>query len=294
MLIFYEYTIRIIFIITINMTTKQKYITLNDFVISNDHPFVLIAGPCVIESEEHTLFMAEQISKITGELEIPFIFKSSFDKANRSSFASFRGPGIKEGLRILQKVKKEINVPIISDIHNESQITKVSDTLDIIQIPALLCRQTDLVVNAAKNDVIINVKKGQFMAPWDMKEVINKIESQNNSKIMLTERGTSFGYNNLVSDMRSLVVMKNFGYPVIYDATHSVQLPGGLGCASGGQSEFIPYLSRSAIATGIAGLFLEIHDNPQEAKCDGPNSLNLKYLKELLVKIKKIDSIVKQ
>ena len=278
----------------INMTTKQKSIKLNDFAISNNHPFVLIAGPCVIESEEHTLFMAGQISKITEELEIPFIFKSSFDKANRSSFESFRGPGIKEGLRILRKVKKEINVPIISDIHNESQIPEVIDTLDIIQIPALLCRQTDLVINAAKSGGIINVKKGQFMAPWDMKEVINKIESQNNSKIMLTERGTSFGYNNLVSDMRSLVVMKNFGYPVIYDATHSVQLPGGMGCASGGQSEFIPYLSRSAIATGIAGLFLEVHDNPQEAKCDGPNSLNLKHLNELLVKIKKIDSIVKQ
>ena len=273
---------------------KQKEIKLNNFIISNNHPFILIGGPCVIESEEHTLLMAEKILRITQELGIPFVFKSSFDKANRSSIESFRGPGIDEGLRILQRVKKEIKVPTISDIHNESHVAKAVKILDIIQIPALLSRQTDLITNVAKNDIIINVKKGQFMAPWDMKEVVNKIESQGNSKILLTERGTSFGYNNLISDMRSLVIMKHFGYPVIFDATHSVQLPGGLGCASGGESEFIPYLSKAAIAIGIAGLFLEIHDNPKEAKCDGPNSLDIRLLSETLIKIKKIDSIIKE
>lgn len=276
------------------MNTQQKEIKLNDITISNNHPIVLIGGPCVIESEEHTLFMAEQISKITEELEIPFIFKSSFDKANRSSIESFRGPGLDKGLRILQKVKKEFRLPVISDIHNESQISKAVKILDIVQIPALLSRQTDLIINVAKNDIIVNIKKGQFMAPWDMKEVINKIESQGNYKILLTERGTSFGYNNLVSDMRSLVIMKNYGYPVVFDATHSVQLPGGLGCASGGQGEFIPHLSKAAVAVGIAALFLEIHDSPEKAKCDGPNSLDMKLLKELLIKIKKIDSLVKE
>lgn len=276
------------------MAAQQKEIKLNNFTISNNHPFVLIGGPCVIESEEHTLFMAEQISKITKEFEIPFIFKSSFDKANRSSIESFRGPGLDEGLRILQKVKKEFRLPVISDIHNESQISKAVKILDIAQIPALLSRQTDLIINVARNNIIVNVKKGQFMAPWDMKEVINKIESQGNSKILLTERGTSFGYNNLISDMRSLVIMKNYGYPVVFDATHSVQLPGGLGCASGGQSEFIPYLCKAAAAIGIAGLFLEIHDNPKKAKCDGPNSLDVKLLREMLIKIKKIDSLVKE
>lgn len=276
------------------MTAQQKEIKLKNFTISNNRPFVLIGGPCVIESEEHTLFMAEQISRITEKLDIPFIFKSSFDKANRSSIESFRGPGMDEGLRILQRVKKELKLPIISDIHNEEQISKAVKILDIVQIPALLSRQTDLIINVARNNVIVNVKKGQFMAPWDMKEVINKIEAQGNYKILLTERGTSFGYNNLVSDMRSLVIMKNYGYPVVFDATHSVQLPGGLGCESGGQREFIPHLSKAAIAVGIAALFLEIHDNPKNAKCDGPNSLNMKLLRELLTKVKKIDSLIKE
>lgn len=276
------------------MTTQQKEVKLKNIVISNNHPFILIGGPCVIESEEHALFMAGQISQITGELDIPFIFKSSFDKANRSSIESFRGPGLDEGLRILQKIKKEIGVPVISDVHNETQVPAAVKVLDIVQIPALLSRQTDLIINVARNDVIVNIKKGQFMAPWDLKEVINKIESQGNSKILLTERGTSFGYNNLISDMRSLVIMKNYGYPVVFDATHSVQLPGGLGCASGGQSEFIPYLSKAAITVGIAALFLEIHDNPKKAKCDGPNSLDIKLLREMLVRIKKIDTLIKE
>lgn len=275
------------------MPEEQKEIELRDFIIGNNRPFVLIGGPCVIEGESHTMFIAEQISTITHELEIPFIFKSSFDKANRSSIASFRGPGLDEGLRILAKVRKEIGVAVLSDIHNEGQIDQAAELLDIIQIPAFLCRQTDLVTNVAKKGLIVNVKKGQFLAPWDIKEVIQKIESQGNHRILLTERGVSFGYNNLVSDMRSLVIMRDFGYPVVFDASHSVQLPGGLGYASGGQSEFIPYLSRAAMAVGIAALFVEVHDNPKEAKCDGPNTLDIKFLKELLIKLKRIDSIVK-
>jgi len=275
------------------MPEKQKEVKLRDFTIGNNRPFVLIGGPCVIDSESHAMFIAEQISRTADELEIPFIFKSSFDKANRSSIASFRGPGLDEGLRILEKVKKEIGVAVLSDIHNEGQIDQAAEVLDVIQIPAFLCRQTDLVTNVAKKGLIVNVKKGQFLAPWDVKEVIQKIESQGNHRILLTERGASFGYNNLVSDMRSLVIMKDFGYPVVFDVSHSVQLPGGLGYASGGQSEFIPYLSRAAIAVGIAALFLEVHENPKAAKCDGPNALDMKFLKELLVKVKRIDSIVK-
>ena len=275
------------------MPEQQKEIELRDFTIGNDRPFVLIGGPCVIESESHTMAIARQISGIAGELEIPFIFKSSFDKANRSSIASFRGPGLDEGLRILGKVKEEIGVAVLSDVHSEGQIDRAAEVLDIVQIPAFLCRQTDLVTSIARKGLIVNVKKGQFLAPWDIKEVIQKIESQGNHRILLTERGVSFGYNNLVSDMRSLVIMKDFGYPVVFDVSHSVQLPGGLGYASGGQSEFIPYLSRAAIAVGIAALFLEVHDNPKEARCDSPNALDMKFLRELLIQVKKIDSIVK-
>lgn len=276
------------------MPEQQKEVELRDFTIGNSRPFVLVAGPCVIESESHTMAIAEQISRITAELEIPFIFKASFDKANRSSIASFRGPGLDEGLRILENVRKQIGVAVLSDIHNEGQIDKAAEVLDVVQIPALLCRQTDLVINIARKGLIVNVKKGQFLAPWDVKEVILKIESQGNHRILLTERGVSFGYNNLVSDMRSLIIMKDFGYPVVFDASHSVQLPGGLGYASGGQSEFIPCLSRAAVAVGIAALFLETHDNPKEAKCDGPNALDIKFLKDLLIKVKKIDTIVKE
>ncbi|SDF58120.1 2-dehydro-3-deoxyphosphooctonate aldolase (KDO 8-P synthase) [Methanolobus vulcani] len=273
--------------------TQQKSVRIGNIVFNNNNPFILIGGPCVIESEEHTFYMAREISKITNELNIPFIFKCSFDKANRSSVDSFRGPGIDEGLRILKKVKTELNIPVISDVHTEEQIPKAVEVLDIVQVPAFLCRQTDLLVNIAKYNVVVNVKKGQFLAPWDMQSVIGKIESQGNHNILLTERGVTFGYNNLVSDMRSLVVMKETGYPVVYDGTHSVQLPGGLGCASGGQSEFIPHLCRAAVAVGVSSVFLEIHNNPTEAKCDGPNVLNLKNLKELLKQLKMIDSVVK-
>lgn len=276
-----------------HMPENQKKIKLRDFTISNDHPFVLIGGLCIIESEDHTMFIAEQLSKITEELEIPFVFKCSYDKANRTSISSYRGPGVDVGLRILEKVKKKVDVPMLIDVHEIGQIDKVAKVADILQIPAFLSRQTDLIVNVAKTGLIVNVKKGQFLAPWDMKWVIQKIESQGNFKILLTERGTSFGYNNLVSDMRSLVIMKDFGYPVVFDATHSVQLPGGLGSSTGGQSEFVPYLSRAAAAVGIAALFLEVHDNPKKAKSDGPSALNLKDLKDLLIKVKKIDSMVK-
>jgi 2-dehydro-3-deoxyphosphooctonate aldolase (KDO 8-P synthase) len=268
-------------------------IRIGDIKLANDMPLVLIGGPCVIESEEHALMMAEKITAITKKIKIPFIFKASFDKANRSSIHSFRGPGLKNGLKILQKVKTEFEVPVLSDVHSIEQITEAVKVLDVVQVPALLSRQTDLIVEIARHDVVVNIKKGQFLAPWDMKEVINKIESTGNKKIMLTERGTSFGYNNLVSDMRSLVVMKDFGYPVVYDATHSVQTPGGLGCASGGESRFIPVLSKSAVATGIAALFLEIHDNPSAAKCDGPNSLHIDDLQNVLEIVKKIDRLVK-
>lgn len=273
---------------------NQKSISLGDVKLGNHLPFVFIGGPCVIENEDHALFLAREISRITRELGIPYIFKSSFDKANRTSIKSFRGPGLKEGLRILQRIKRESGVPILSDVHNEGQVETAAEVLDIIQIPAFLCRQTDLALKIARTGKVVNVKKGQFLAPWDIKEVIQKIESQGNLQILLTERGASFGYNNLVSDMRSLIIMGQTGYPVIYDATHSVQLPGGLGYASGGQGEFIPYLSQAAIAVGIAGLFIEVHDNPAEAKCDGPNSLDLKQLKGLLGKLKRIDAIAKE
>ncbi len=275
------------------MPEKQKEIKLRDFTIGNNCPFVFIGGPCVIESENQSLNMAKQILSITKELEIPFIFKSSFDKANRSSISSYRGPGLDQGLKILARVKNEIGVAVLSDIHNEGQIDRAAEVLDIIQIPAFLCRQTDLITSVARKKVIVNIKKGQFLAPWDIKEVIQKIASQKNDRIMLTERGASFGYNNLVSDMRSLVIMRDFGYPVVFDASHSVQLPGGLGYASGGQSEFIPHLSRAAVAVGIAALFIEVHDNPEEAKCDGPNTLDTKLLREMLIKVKRIDAIVK-
>ena len=271
----------------------QKKIVLKNFTIGNEYPVVLISGPCVIESEAHTIFMAEQISRITEELEIPYIFKTSYDKANRTSISAYRGPRLEEGLRILERVKKEVGVPLLVDVHEVSQIKKVAKVADVIQIPAFLCRQTDLVVNIAKTGLIVNVKKGQFLAPWDIKNVIEKIESQGNFKILLTERGVSFGYNNLVADMRSLVIMKNFGYPVVFDATHAVQLPGGLGSSTGGQSEFIPYLSCAATAIGIAGLFIEVHDNPKKAKSDGPNMLDLNNLKRTLTKVKKIDLLVK-
>ncbi|MCG2712423.1 MAG: 3-deoxy-8-phosphooctulonate synthase [Candidatus Omnitrophica bacterium] len=254
--------------------------------------FFLICGPCVIESEKMALDHAAVLKDICSKLNVPFIFKSSFDKANRTSINSFRGPGIKKGLAILNKIKKQLRIPVTSDVHQPNEIAAVKTVLDIIQIPALLSRQTDLIVAAAKSKKIINVKKGQFMAPWDMQNVIKKIESAGNKKIIITERGTSFGYHNLVSDMRSIAIMRGFGYPVVFDATHSVQLPSAGNGKSSGERKFAPVLSLAAIASGAQGLFLEVHKSPEKALCDGPNMLTLAELECLLVKAIKIREIV--
>ena len=254
--------------------------------------FFLICGPCVIESEKMALEHAAVLKDICGKLNIPFIFKSSFDKANRTSIKSFRGPGIKKGLAILKKIKKQIRVPVTSDVHQPGEVAAAKTVLDIIQIPALLCRQTDLIVAAAKSKKTVNVKKGQFMAPEDMRNVIKKIEASGNKKVIITERGTSFGYHNLVSDMRSIAIMSSFGYPVAFDATHSVQLPSAGKGKSSGEREFAPVLSLAAVASGAHGLFLEVHKSPEKALCDGPNMLTPAELECLLVKAVKIREIV--
>ncbi len=266
----------------------MQFVKLNDIVFGESDQFVLIAGPCVIESESSALRHAEKISQIARKLQISYVFKASYDKANRSSLDSFRGLGLKKGLAILSKIKKMFRIPVLSDVHEISQVKPAAEVLDIIQIPAFLCRQTDLLQACAKTKRIVNVKKGQFLAPWDMKNVIHKIESAGNRNILLTERGVSFGYNNLVSDFRSIPVMRSFGYPVIFDATHSVQLPGGLGHASGGNAEYIPTLARCAIASGADALFMEVHENPKKAKSDGPNNLPLNRLEALLHILKEI------
>jgi len=271
----------------------MKEIAVGKIKIGAGNPFVLIAGPCVIESEESAFRHAKALKGLTGRLGIPFIYKSSFDKANRTSIDSFRGPGLKKGLAILKKIKEELGLVILSDVHCRSDIKEAAKVLDIIQIPAFLSRQTDLIAEAAKTGRVVNIKKGQFLAPWDMKNVIKKIESAGNRKIILTERGVSFGYNNLVSDFRSILIMKDFGYPVVYDATHSVQMPGGLGDKSGGDGRFIPYLSAAAIACGADGIFMEVHADPAGALSDGPNMVKLKDLEAILLKLKKIEKAVK-
>jgi 2-dehydro-3-deoxyphosphooctonate aldolase (KDO 8-P synthase) len=273
----------------------MKKINLNNFVISNNEPFCLIAGPCVIESKDHALRMAKNINEICKELKINFIFKSSFDKANRSSISGIRGVGLEKSLEIFQEIKELFGCAVITDIHNENQckIISNSNAVDIIQIPAFLSRQTDLLIAAGNTKKIVNIKKGQFSSPHDMRNVIDKMLITKNENIMLTERGVSFGYNNLVSDFRSIEIMKKFEYPVIFDATHSVQEPGGLGNRSGGKREFVPPLSKAAIAVGVAGLFIETHDDPDNAPSDGPNMIYLKDLKPLLAKLKKIDLITK-
>ena len=272
---------------------KTRELKLNDITIGGTNPLALIAGPCVIENEQHTLQLAETISAIAAKHGIGYIFKASYDKANRSSIDSYRGPGIENGLAILKTVKEQFNCPILTDIHAIEEIEPAAQVADILQIPAFLCRQTDLVVAAGKSGRIINVKKGQFLAPWDIQQVIKKIESTGCKNITLTERGISFGYNNLVSDMRSLMIMRETGYPVIYDATHSVQLPGGEGTSSGGQSQFVPALARAAVAIGIDALFIEVHDNPAEALSDGPNCITPTALDEMLALLKDIDQLVK-
>ncbi|MFH1655372.1 MAG: 3-deoxy-8-phosphooctulonate synthase [Candidatus Omnitrophota bacterium] len=269
-----------------------KQIKIRNIKIGGSAPLVLIAGPCVIEDLKTSLETAEEILDITKKLKVPFIFKSSFDKANRTSASSYRGPGLTKGLKALKLIKQRLKVPVLSDIHSLEQVKKAAKVLDIIQIPAFLCRQTDLVVAAAKTGKVINIKKGQFLAPWDVEQIIKKIEKTGNKKILITERGTSFGYNNLVSDFRSMVIMKKFGYPVIYDATHSVQLPGGKGSCSAGQREFVSHLSRAAAAVGCDGLFLEVHPNPKKAPCDGPNMITPRELKEILLQTISIDRLL--
>lgn len=258
-----------------------------------DQPFFLIAGPCVIESEELALETAQRLKEITSRLGINFIYKSSFDKANRTSIDSFRGPGMEEGLRILQLVKEQIGVPVLTDVHEDTDVQAVAEVVDVLQTPAFLCRQTNFITRVAKAGLPVNIKKGQFLSPWEMKNVSDKAKCTGNEQIMVCERGASFGYNNLVSDMRSLAVMRNTGCPVVFDATHSVQLPGGQGTSSGGQREFIPVLTRAAVAVGISGLFLETHPDPEVAKSDGPNAWPLDRMEALLQTLKSLDAVTK-
>ncbi len=272
----------------------MKQVTVGSTTFGGQQPLVLIAGPCAIENEAMTLRIAERLKAIAEEVNCQLIFKASYDKANRTSVSSFRGPGMEEGLRILDRVKKEFALPVVSDVHDVSQVEAAAEVLDIIQIPAFLSRQTDLLVAVGKTGKAVNLKKGQFLAPWDVEHGINKICSTGNERILLTERGASFGYNNLVTDMRSLVIMRETGYPVIFDATHSVQLPGGAGGASSGQRQYVGALSRAAAATGIDGLFWEVHENPDQALCDGPNSLPLAQVKAMLQQVLAIDAIFKQ
>lgn len=266
---------------------------LFDFEIGIDKPFFLIAGPCVIESEQLAIDTAGQLQEITRQLNIPFVYKSSFDKANRTSVDSFRGLGIDKGLRILQLVKDTFHIPVLSDVHEDSPLEEVSSIVDILQTPAFLCRQTNFIKNVAAQGRPVNIKKGQFLAPWDMINVVKKARSTGNEQIMVCERGVSFGYNNLVSDMRALSILRSTDCPVVYDATHSVQLPGGRGDTTGGQREFIPVLARAAVASGISGLFMETHPNPEKALSDGPNSWPLNKMAALLATLKQIDSTVK-
>jgi 2-dehydro-3-deoxyphosphooctonate aldolase (KDO 8-P synthase) len=263
------------------------------FTVGLEQPFFLIAGPCVIESEQLALDTAGRLKEITGQLGIPFIYKSSFDKANRSSSQSFRGPGLEEGLRILAKVKAEIGVPVLTDVHEDTPLEEVAAVVDVLQTPAFLCRQTNFIQNVMRQGKPVNIKKGQFLAPWDMQNVVDKARETGNEHIMVCERGVSFGYNTLISDMRGLVIMRGTGCPVVFDATHSVQQPGGQGTSSGGQRQFVPVLARAALAAGIAGLFMETHPDPEKALSDGPNSWPLDRMENLLTQLKAIDDAVK-
>jgi 2-dehydro-3-deoxyphosphooctonate aldolase (KDO 8-P synthase) len=264
------------------------------FEVGPDRPFFLIAGPCVVESEGLVLEVAGRMQEITRALGIPYIFKASYDKANRSSAKSFRGPGIEEGLRILSEVKRQLGLPVLTDIHEDTPMAEVAAVVDVLQTPAFLCRQTNFILSAASQGRPVNIKKGQFLSPWEMKNVIDKAREVGNQQLMACERGASFGYNNLVSDMRSLVVMRNTGAPVVFDATHSVQLPGGQGDSSGGQREFVPALSRAAVAVGVAGLFMETHPDPDKALSDGPNAWPLDRMEALLITLKQLDAAAKQ
>lgn len=267
---------------------------LCDFVVGNGEPLFLIAGPCVVESETMAMDTAGKLKEITRQLKIPFIYKSSYDKANRTSHESYRGPGIDQGLEILAKVKKAIGVPLLTDVHEDTPLDEVAAVVDVLQTPAFLCRQTNFIQNVARQGKPVNIKKGQFLAPWDMQNVVEKAKATGNDQIMVCERGTSFGYNYLISDMRSLVVMRDTGCPVVFDATHSVQMPGGLGGKSGGQREFVPTLARAAVAVGVAGIFMETHPDPDRALSDGPNSWPLDQMRRLLELLKEIDILAKQ
>ena len=264
-----------------------------NFEIANNHPFTLIAGPCQLESEEHAMKVSTELKKITTDLKINLIYKTSFDKANRTSLKGKRGLGLEKSLSIFDKIKKEVGIPVLTDVHTAEQCAVVAPHVDVLQIPAFLCRQTDLLIAAAKTGKIINVKKGQFLAPWDMANVIKKLEDSGNKNILITERGASFGYNTLVSDMRALPIMAKYGYPIVFDATHSVQQPGGMGEKSGGQREFVPFLSRAAIAVGVGAIFMETHEDPDNAPSDGPNMVPLKEIKGLLKQLVSIDSLIK-
>jgi len=269
-------------------------VRVGELAIGNHLPLVVIAGPCVIEGEEFTLRVAEELAGICRRAGIGLIFKSSFDKANRTSLASYRGPGMEEGLRILARVREEVGVPVITDVHLPEQARPVAEVVDVLQTPAFLCRQTDFILEVARQGKPVNIKKGQFLAPWDMEKVLEKARSVGNDQIMLCERGTCFGYNNLVADMRSLVVMRRFGAPVVFDATHSVQQPGGLGVASGGDRRMAPYLAQAAVAVGVAAVFMETHPDPDRAKSDGPNSIPLAQMPALLDRLRRLDEIAKQ
>ena len=269
-------------------------VNCNNIEISNNNKICLIAGPCQLETEQHAMDMAGKIKEITSKYNIGFIYKTSFDKANRTSLKGKRGAGLEKSLPVFDKIKKELNIPVLTDIHNEDQCTLVSKHVDVLQIPAFLCRQTDLLIAAAKTKKIINVKKGQFLAPWDMVNVTKKISDSGNNKILVTERGASFGYNTLVSDMRSIPIMAKNGYPVVFDGTHSVQQPGGLGEKSGGQREFIEYLTRAAVAVGVAAIFLETHQDPDHAPSDGPNMVPLDKMDQLVNQLVEIDNLIKK
>lgn len=266
-------------------STVTREIAVGSLKLGGANGLFLIAGPCVIESEAHARSMAERIAAVCADLKLPYIFKSSYDKANRTSINSYRGPGVAEGLKILRRIKDDLKLPILTDVHEPAQVAAAAEVADVLQIPAFLCRQTDLLVAAGKSGRVVNIKKGQFLSPAEMKTAVEKVASTGNQKILLTERGTSFGYNNLVVDMRSFPIMRGFGYPVVFDATHSLQLPGGEGKQSGGQPEFIEPLSRAAVAAGVDGLFLEVHDNPPAALSDASNQLPLAQLKPLLEKL---------
>ena len=273
---------------------NMNQVRIGDRLVGGQSPLFLIAGPCVIESEQHCLDLAGFLKDLAARLDLFFVFKASFDKANRSSIDSYRGPGLEKGLQVLDKVRKTCAVPVLSDVHEVWQVAPAADVLDVIQIPAFLCRQTDLILAAASSGRVVNIKKGQFLAPWDVRNIIEKTREIDGARLLVTERGSTFGYNNLVVDFKGLPIIREFGCPVVFDATHSVQLPGGAVTASGGQSQLIPYLARAAVAVGIDGLFLEVHDRPEQALSDGPNSLALEQLEPMLRLLQEIDRLVKR